>query len=78
MVLPPQRRCPEKRGMLMSSSALGVGGWFEGGGCDYLLDVGEELSRDVALEAADDLVFGASFGGAAGDVVLGGLESCAR
>jgi hypothetical protein len=37
------------------------------------LDVGEELSGDVALEAADDLLFAEAFGGAAGDVVLGGL-----
>src|SRR5215204_3951276 len=36
------------------------------GGCDHFLNVGEELSGDVALEAADDFLFGQAFGGAAG------------
>ncbi len=31
----------------------------------------EELPADVALEAAHDLAFGASFAGAAGDVFVG-------
>jgi hypothetical protein len=52
--------------LLMSSSALGVEGWLEDGGCDHVLDVGEEFSGDVALEAADDLLFAEAFGGAAG------------
>src|SRR3954465_12302033 len=32
-----------------------------------------DLTREVALQAADDLSFGESLGGAAGDVVDGGL-----
>src|SRR6266498_1251396 len=60
---------------LLVSSSDPAGGWrrFDVGGRDHVVDVGEELAGDVALEAADDLLFGASFGGAAGDVVLGGL-----
>ena len=60
--------------LLVSSSDLAVG-WrgSTGGGCDHAVDVWEELSGDVALEAADDLLFGSAFGGAARDVVLGGL-----
>src|SRR6266536_581948 len=60
--------------LLVSSSDLG-GGWrgFDVGGRDDGVEVGAELAGDVALEAADDLLFGASLGGAAGDVVLGGL-----
>src|SRR5262245_3847466 len=59
--------------LLVSSCDPSVG-WrgLEGGGCDRVVDVGEEFSGHVALEAADDFLFGASLGGAAGDVVLGG------
>jgi hypothetical protein len=63
----------EVKRLLLSSSALGVGGWFEGGGCDHVLDVGEELSGDVAFEAADGLLLAQAFGGAADDVFLGRL-----
>jgi hypothetical protein len=35
--------------------------------------VGVDLAGDVALEAADDLTFAQSFGGASFDVVAGGL-----
>jgi hypothetical protein len=67
-------RTREVMRLLLSSSDLS-GGWrgFDVGGCDHVVDVGEELAGDVALEAADDLLFGPSLGGAAGDVVLGGL-----
>src|SRR5215204_2553872 len=60
--------------LLVSSSDL-AGGWrgLDVYGRDHVVDVWEELADDVALEAADDLLFAASFGGAAGDVVLGGL-----
>jgi hypothetical protein len=60
--------------LLLSRCDLVVG-WrgLVDGGCDHVVDVGKEFSGDVALEAADELLFGASFGGAAGDAVLGGL-----
>src|SRR5262249_20588488 len=46
--------------LLLSSSDL-AGGWrgFDVGGRDDVVDVGEELAGDVALEASDDLLFAA-------------------
>ncbi len=45
-----------------------------GQGLELLLgQVGVDLSGDVALETSDDLSFAESFGGAALDVVDGGL-----
>jgi hypothetical protein len=69
-----ERRDDDVMRLLVSSSDL-AGRWrgLAVCGCDDVVDVGEVLSCDVALEAADDLLFGASLGGAAGDVVLGGL-----
>src|SRR5262245_14346578 len=37
------------------------------------MTAGEHFAGDVALEAAQDLGLGLAFGGAAGDLVLGGL-----
>jgi hypothetical protein len=54
--------------LLCSSSGEGV--WFGEG---WSGEVGVDLAGDVALEAADDLAFAEAFGGAAGDVVAGGL-----
>jgi len=44
----PEARVEDVKRLLMSSSALGVDGWFEDGWCDHAVDVGEEFSGDVA------------------------------
>ena len=56
--------------LLLSSSSLDERGDLVLGVGDGLLQVAEELSSNVSLEAADDLLFAEAFGGASGDVVL--------
>src|SRR4029450_2577539 len=47
----PRNALPDVMRLLVSSGDLLVG-WrgFDGGGCDHVVDVGEELAGDVALE----------------------------
>jgi hypothetical protein len=59
--------------LLLSSGSLDERGDLVLGVCDGLLQVAEELSSDVTLDAADDLLFAEAFGGSPRDVVLRGL-----
>jgi hypothetical protein len=58
--------------LLCLSSRCGDGWWGWRGGC-RAWKVVVDLAGDVALRAADDFAFAESFGGAALDVVAGGL-----
>jgi len=50
-----------------------AGGVAAGSRCGHGQEVGIGFAADVALEATQDLGLGQALGGAAGDVVLGGL-----
>jgi hypothetical protein len=57
--------------LLLSSGSLGQFASLVLGVGDGVLEVAEEFSGDVALEAADDLWFAEAFDGSSRDVVLG-------
>jgi hypothetical protein len=59
--------------MLLCLSSRGLSDLWRGFGDGCAGQVVVDLSGDVALEAADDLAFAESLGGAAFDVVAGGL-----